>query len=298
MSSKKLSFPAYKLLDSGNCRKLEQVGRFRVIRPALNAFWEPSLPESEWKRADALFERDSEGAGHWRWFRGSPPDISEEWAVSWGGVNLSIKPTQFGHLGFFAEQAANWEWLRNRVSQIQEKTGNQARTLNLFAYSGGATLAMAQAGAECCHLDSSKGIIEWAKKNQLLNPETNNKVRWICDDAMKFVAREQRRGSKYNGIVLDPPSFGRGTQGQVWKIEEGIAEMLQTCIGILDTQKPFFVLLSCHSQGFSPVSLNRSLAQALSDKKIICETGEMVIPEENGNMLPAGLYARVSSGMR
>ncbi len=276
-------YPAYQQLDSGNCRKLEQVGPYRIIRPALNAFWQPGLPPKEWDRADAVFTRESTGGGVWHWKKSQPQG---EWIVNWGGVNLMIKPTHFGHLGFFAEQAGNWARLRSCVAAME-----QPRTLNLFAYSGGATLAMAQAGAEVCHLDASKGIIDWAKKNQALNPETNNRIRWICDDAMKFVAREQRRNSKYNGIVLDPPSFGRGAQGQVWKIEDGLAEILNNCKKILDLSKPYFILLSCHSQGFSASSLGRCLSDVFPADKI--ESGEMLIPETNGKVLPAGLYAGV-----
>jgi len=281
----------YILLDSGNCRKLEQVGRFRIIRPALNAFWKPTLPQKEWDRADAVFTRETSGGGVWNWknaLRPPDPEHASEWTVSWGGVNLTVKPTHFGHLGFFAEQAGNWARLRKCCAAMKSP-----RTLNLFAYSGGATIAMAQGGADVCHLDASKGIIDWARKNQAINPETNDHIRWICDDAMKFVAREQRRGSKYNGIVLDPPSFGRGAQGQVWKIEDGIAEILGNCRKILDLSKPYFILLSCHSQGFSASSLERCLAEVFPDAAGRTASGEMLIPESTGKVLPAGLFAGV-----
>ena len=282
-------YPAYQQLDSGNCRKLEQVGPYRIIRPALNAFWKPSMPEKEGAKADAVFSRESSGGGVWDWKRGKAPDhTGGEWIVRWGGVNLTVKPTNFGHLGFFAEQAGNWARLRKCVSAMEN-----ARTLNLFAYSGGATLAMAQAGADVTHLDASKGIIDWAKKNQAINPETANRIRWICDDAMKFVSREQRRNSKYNGIVLDPPSFGRGAQGQVWKIEDGLADILHNCKKILDLSKPYFILLSCHSQGFSASSLGRCLADVFPEAEKQIESGEMLIPESNGKVQPAGLYAGV-----
>ena len=285
---KKNDLKAYSLLDSGNCRKLEQVGSVRIIRPALNAFWQPTLPASEWAKADAEFKRESGGGGGiWNWKSKSPPS---EWAVLWGGVPLLIKPTHFGHLGFFAEQAVNWDWLRSCI----RKMGGHCRTLNLFAYSGGATLAMAQAGADTCHLDASNGIIEWARKNQSLEPETSGKIRWICDDAMKFVAREQRRNSRYNGIVLDPPSFGRGAQGQVWKIEDGIRALLENCRAILDLDHPWFILLSCHSQGFSPISLGRCLAEVFPRDASFLESGEMTIPETgSARVLPAGIYARI-----
>ncbi len=276
----------YRLLDSGNGQKLEQAGPYRMIRPAMNAFWKPRLPEGEWKNVDAVFTRESTGGGVWTWHR----PHKEEWLVSWGGLTLLARPTQFGHLGFFAEQAPNWNWMKECIHQIPGK----AKTLNLFAYSGGATLSMASAGAEACHLDSSKGIIEWAKKNQSLNPETRDRVRWICDDALKFAAREARRGTKYNGIALDPPSFGRGAQGQVWKIEDGLEKLLLDCRAILDLSRPHFILLSCHSQGFSPVSLGRCLASVFPESLGRVESGEMQIPEGNAT-LPAGMYARFFS---
>ena len=196
----------YILLDTGHCRKLEQVGPLRIVRPALNAFWRPTLPARDWDAADAVFERQSSGGGVWTWKRGLRQPPEGEWTVRWGEVNFLVKPTHFGHLGFFAEQIGNWAWLRESSALLPDGSD----TLNLFAYSGGATFAMAQGGANVCHLDASRGIIEWAGKNQALNHDLKGKVRWICDDAMKFVAREQRRGHKYRGIVLNPPSFGRG----------------------------------------------------------------------------------------
>ena len=280
--------PEYRLLDSGNCRKLEQAGPYRIIRPALNAFWKPHLPASEWNAADAEFHRESSGGGIWNW----KTKHENEWLISWGGLTLLARPTNFGHLGFFAEQAPNWDWMRNCI----RKTPGKSRTLNKFAYSGGATLAMADAGAEACHLDASKGIIEWAKKNQSLNPAAGNRIRWICDDALKFAAREARRGSKYTGISLDPPSFGRGAQGQVWKIEEGLEKLLLDCRSIMDLSRPHFILLSCHSPGFSPVSLGRCLAAVFPESADKIECSEMLIPEGDGKrFLPAGIQARFFS---
>ncbi len=285
------AIPSYALLDSGNCRKLEQVGCRRIIRPALNAFWRPSLPSSEWGKADAEFVRENSGGGVWNWKKGMRPPKEGDWIVRWGGVVFLVKPTQFGHLGFFAEQITNWGWLRKASAALPPGSP----TLNLFAYSGGASIAMAQGGASVCHLDASHGIIEWARKNQEMNPDATRGIRWICDDAMKFVSREARRGRKYRGIVLDPPSFGRGAQGQVWKIESGVADLLESCRTILDVSGPFFLLLTCHSQGFSAFSLGRMLRQAFPDFQDCVEAGEMLIPEDSapGRALPAGLYARI-----
>ena len=297
--NKNLPPPPYILLDSGNCRKLEQVGYIRVIRPALNAFWKPSLDESEWAKADTEFKREPGGGGGvWHWRKNLQPPA--EWAVTWENIPLLIKPTNFGHLGFFAEQAENWRWLRKTIEIFTEETGHPPRTLNLFAYTGGASLAMAQAGADVCHVDASKGIIEWAKKNQALCGELPGQIRWICDDVMKFLAREKRRDSQYNGIVLDPPSFGRGSKGQVWKIEEGLHALLESCRAVMDTEHPYFILLSCHSQGFSPSSLGRCLKEVFHLRG--CETEEMTIPsadipsdygyKKEQDPLPAGIYAR------
>ncbi len=285
------SITPYILLDSGNGLKLEQVGPLRIVRPALNAFWKPSLQKKEWDNVDAIFTRTSAGGGVWSWKNGSKQPAEGEWLALWGGVVFIIKPTNFGHLGFFAEQYSNWRWMREFISKLPSGT----ETLNLFAYSGGATFAMAQGGANACHLDASKGIIEWAKKNLEHNHDVKGRVRWICDDAMKFVQREKRRGHKYSGICLDPPSFGRGVQGQVWKIENDIADLLVQVREILDTKHSFFLLLTCHSQGFSPFSLGRMLKQAFPEHEPLVEFGEMLIPEQakKEHSLPAGLFARL-----
>jgi 23S rRNA (cytosine1962-C5)-methyltransferase len=275
----------YSLLDSGNFMKLEQLGRIRLVRPALNAFWEPSLPQAEWSRADGVFTRNSSGGGDWKWKKGKEP---KPWDILWGGLTLRVKPTGFGHIGFFAEQYENWSWLRQSVKKIDSPVS----TLNLFAYSGGSSLAMASVGAAVCHLDSAKGMIEWGKENLELNKDIPPKIRWITDDVKKFVAREIRRGQKYNGIVLDPPSFGRGAQGQIWKIEEGIVELLKSCRELVDLSKSFFILFSCHSQGFTPVSMSRVLEDIFPEGKEK-ECGEMLVPEKSGKALSAGAYARI-----
>ncbi len=277
----------YKLLDSGNGRKLEQAGKYRLVRPALNAFWAPSLPEQEWRKADGIFTRNSgSGGGKWEW-KGKVP---EQWELAWGGLSLLVKPTSFGHLGFFAEQKDNWQWLRETCNNL-----HNPETLNLFAYSGGASLAMAQGGAKVTHIDSSKGMNDWGMQIRKLNPDIpETSVRWIAEDVFKFVKREIKRGRKYNGIVLDPPSFGRGTQGQVWKLEDDINNLLEICKEITDTSKPYFILFSCHSQGFTPLSLRRILASVFTEKAEF-STGEMTVPESApGKVLPAGFYVRMT----
>ena len=239
----------YILLDSGNLKKLEQVGRFRLIRPALNAFWQPSLPESEWRAADAEFVRDSSGHGKWRNYDRLP----EVWSAQWGGVNMQIKPTSFGHLGFFAEQFGNWKFFRENCRNMD--------TLNLFAYSGLGSIAMASGGARVCHLDAAKGMIEWGKENLALNPDVPQTIRWIADDVNKFVNRELRRGNRYDLIALDPPTFGRGTSGQLWKIESDLPQLLRNCLALRKDDRPFRIVLSCHSPGFSLLVLERMVRE-------------------------------------
>lgn len=269
----------YQLLDSGNLRKLEQVGPIRLIRPALNAFWSPTLPEKEWKCADAEFIRDASGNGRWHRVR----ELPDSWIVEWGGFRIKVKPTGFGHLGFFAEQFRNWEFFRSIPG------GGNA--LNLFAYSGLASLALAESGNRVCHLDAARGMIEWGRANQELNPQAGNAIRWIADDVNKFTMREVRRGNKYNLIALDPPTFGRGSNGQVWKIEDDLPKLLARCNELRDRSRPFTVVLSCHSPGFSILVLER-LAEAAFGRGGEFESFEMTVPESTGRELPAGISVR------
>ena len=274
----------YILLDSGDKKKLEQVGSYRLVRPALNAFWKPALSDHEWNKAQGVYERNSSGSGKWTWNNGGVP---ENWIVEWGGFKLTVRPTSFGHLGFFAEQYDNWDWIKKTIASYKDNP----KTLNLFAYSGVVSMAMAEAGAEVCHLDASKGMIDWGRQNMILNPQVPDRIRWIVDDVIKFIAREVRRGSKYNGIALDPPSFGRGPQGQVWKMEDQISEWLESCKQLIDESRPYFIVLSCHSPGFSPLTLGRILSGVFGAEGVV-ESGEMSVPENGGKRLPAGIFAR------
>ena len=264
----------YELLDSGNFAKLEQVGAYKLVRPALNAAWAPSLDAAKWRSADAVFTRDSSGSGKWSY----NTKIPEKWVAEYGGLTMQIKPTGFGHLGFFAEQFRNWDFFR---------TLTYDRALNLFAYSGLGSLAMAERGAQVCHLDVARGMVEWAKENLALNPQIPQKIRWIVDDVNKFVRREVRRGARYNLIALDPPTFGRGSSGQLWKIEEDLPKLLEVCRELRDPARPFELVLSCHSPGFSVLVLERIVAQIFGCGEF--ESGEMFIPESTGRKLPAGV---------
>ena len=265
----------YRLLDSGNLKKLEQVGPYRLVRPALNAFWNPTLDKSEWEKADAVFTRDNSGGGKWD-FKCRLP---ESWQVTYAGFTLKMKPTNFGHLGFFAEQYRNWERFKN---------GGFRNGLNLFGYSGIGSMAMAAGGARVCHLDAARGMNEWGQENMLLNPQVPDCIRWITDDVKKFVSREIRRGNHYDLIALDPPSFGRGSSGQVWKIETDLPRLLECCRELRDPERPFNLVLSCHSPGFSLEVFSRMVRDIFGD---VCriEGDEMTIPESTGKVLPAGI---------
>ena len=272
----------YRLLDSGNGRKLEQAGPWRIIRPALCAWWPPTLPESEWRRADAEYLRDASGSGRWTGGR-----LPEEWRVEYAGFKLALRPTGFGHLGFFAEQYANW----GRFAAAGRKKGSGSdAALNLFAYSGMGSMAMALGGFQVCHVDAARGMIDWGRENLKLNPEVPDAIRWIVDDVNKFCKRELRRGRRYRLIALDPPTFGRGAKGEVWKIGEDLPPLLDMCRELLEPEGEARVFLSCHSPGFTPEALARLMASSFGPGAI--ERFEMGIPESgSGKTLPAGFCA-------
>ena len=275
----------YQLLDSGNKQKLEQVGPYRIIRPALNAFWAPTLSRKEWDLAVATFDRINSSGGDWH----NRSALPEKWQIKWGNFTLTVKPTNFGHLGFFAEQYRNWAWFEEIIPSL----GTEVKALNLFAYSGVGSMAMAAGGAKVTHLDASKGMIEWGQENLPLNPRVPGNIRWIVDDVNKFCARDQRRNSRYQVIALDPPSFGRGSKGQVWKIEEDLIPLLECCKTLIEPDKKFCVVLSCHSPGFSELVLERLLLQVWPGCRV--EATEMTIPESTGKYLPAGISARLTN---
>jgi 23S rRNA (cytosine1962-C5)-methyltransferase len=271
------------LLDSGNREKLELVGPHRLVRPCPQAVWAPRLPKSEWDQADACYIRNDKGGGHWEYRR----ELPKKWSIEHAGTQWLIKPTSFGHLGIFPEQEANWQWLGETVSQPGFKGSPM---LNLFAYTGGSTMAMARAGAHVTHVDASKGTVAWARENAQNNHVTTP-TRWLVDDAVKFTQRELRRQNTYRGIVMDPPTFGRGPTGQYWKIEFDLLDLLTDCRRLLAEQGPALLLLSCHSPGFSPLVMENLIRSIFPEGEL--ETGEMHIPEQgNQRVLPAGVYAR------
>lgn len=266
----------YTLVDSGNQSKLERFGNYLIARPCSQAVWEPLLKGKIWEQADATFTR--EPVNQWKNLQQLPPS----WVVEWAGIKFKIAPTDFGHLGIFPEHALLWKWM-------QEKLQPEMNILNLFAYSGGVTLAAAQMGANVCHVDASKAIVAWARENAALNGLEKASIRWIVDDVIKFLKREVRRGVKYEGVVLDPPSFGRGNKGEVFKIERDLKGILDLCRNLL-SDRPLFVILSSHTPGYTPLVMHHLLEQMRGGLKGFIEAGEMTIPGPLD--LPSGSYAR------
>ncbi|MBI4826072.1 MAG: class I SAM-dependent methyltransferase [Nitrospirae bacterium] len=277
----------YQLLDSGSGNKLERVGQHLLVRPSPQSVWLPSLPENKWNEADAVYIRSSSGGGKWKFNRRLP----EKWEIEYEGYRFIIKPTGFGHLGIFPEQKDSWKWITENI----KRADREINVLNLFAYTGGSTLAAASAGANVCHLDAAKGIVDWGRENAALSGLGDRSIRWIVDDVTKFISKEIRRGKRYDAIILDPPSFGRGNKGEVWKIEDDLPKLLRDCREIL-SDNPLFVLLSCHSSGFTPIVLQNLVDDMMKKAGGISSGAEMIITESgSGRLLPCGCYARWSS---
>ena len=275
----------YELLDSGGGRKLERFGRYVIARPCSQALWRPSLSQSEWNRADASFDR--EDGNHWRGRSRLPGD----WTIETAGIKFKLGGTDFGHLGIFPEQRAQWRWIREVASKASCRLspgGCQLQVLNLFAYSGGSTVAAALGGAEVCHLDASKGMVAWARENAALNGLAAHPIRWIVDDAHKFMNREIRRGRRYDAIILDPPSFGRGAAGEMYKIERDLGET-HSLVKRLLSEKPAFVLFSSHTPGLSVRVAENVIGQVFPSATL--ESGEMLL-EGRGAACPSGVFCR------
>ncbi len=284
----------YELLDSGEGEKLERFGSNILSRPDPQALWPRLLPESEWKKAAAYFTRDSDKA-EWN-FRNK---IEGKWQIDFSGLKFFIKPTPFKHVGLFPEQSANWEWAKNAIGARRTEDGGREeqdiKILNLFAYTGGATLACAKAGASVTHIDSSKAAVAWASENAELSGLKDKPIRWIVEDARTFVEREIKRGNKYDGIIMDPPAFGHGPDSEVWKIEENFLALLEDCKKLL-TDKPLFFLINGYSAGYSALAYGNNL-KSLSEKYGgSIEVGELAIKESKSDrLLPAGIFARWSN---
>ena len=275
----------YGLLDSGHGRKLERYGRFRFIRPEPQAMWAPAQPE--WK-ADGEFipGSDEEGGGRWQ-FTGQVP--RDGWPLKWDNVAFTAQTTPFRHLGFFPDMAPVWTWMRERLAGLDE-----ADALNLFGYTGVGTLALASQGVKMVHVDASKKSVEGARANARLAGLDDRPVRWMVDDATKFAAREVRRGRRYDGILLDPPKFGRGPEGEVWRLEEGLPGLIADCRKLLD-ERSRFLFLTVYAVRMSALAIGELLNQAFAGLPGAVEAGELAVREEaRGLLLPTAIWARWS----
>ena len=279
----------YSLQDSGEGEKLERFGVFTLARPDPQALWLKNNPIEIWQKAQGVFhinEKTKKSA--WIIKEGVPA----KWQVEIGGLQFAIKPSSFKHVGVFPEQVPNWDWIREALKSAKSHDGGKVSVLNLFGYTGGATLAAAQSGAEVCHVDSSKTAITWARENAGINNLSDKPIRWILDDAMTFVTREIKRGNKYDAIIMDPPAFGRGPSGEVWKIEDDFLKLIDLCKQVM-SPKPIFFLMSGYASGYSAIAYGNILKNLTKDWAGEIETGELTIEEEKtGRLLPAGIFGR------
>lgn len=273
----------YEIIDMANGEKLERWGNITLIRPDPQIIWKKKSFENKWKDANARYKRSQSGGGGWDYKKKLP----ESWQIKYKNLTFNIKPMGFKHTGLFPEQAVNWDWMINKIKNEKR----QINVLNLFAYTGGATVACLSAGASVCHVDSSKGMVAWAKENVESSKLSDRKVRFIIDDVVKFVQREIRRGNKYDAIIMDPPSYGRGKNGEVWQFEDNISDLVELCMQVL-SDNPLFFLINSYTTGTSSEVLANILKLNIKKKGTI-SAGEIGIPMSNSNLvLPCGIYCR------
>ena len=282
----------YEVIDTSEGEKLERWGKYILLRPDPQVIWSTPKTADEWKRLNGHYHRSSKGGGEWEFF-----SLPEEWSINYGKLKFNLKPFSFKHTGLFPEQAVNWEWFSNIIGEAY-KSGkynkeHPVKVLNLFAYTGGATVSAAAAGAAVTHVDASKGMVAWAKENANSSGLSEAPVRWLVDDCVKFVEREIRRGNKYDGIIMDPPSYGRGPKGEIWKIEESIYPFIELCTKILSKDALFF-LVNSYTTGLQPAVLSYML-----NSLIVPEFGGYVESDEiglpvssNSLVLPCGASGR------
>lgn len=273
----------YEVIDTSNGEKLERWGDYLLVRPDPQVIWDTPRRHRGWKRPNAHYHRSKRGGGEWEFF-----DLPGQWSISYRSLVFQLKPFSFKHTGLFPEQAVNWDWFSAKI----RNAGRQARVLNLFAYTGGATLAAAAAGAQVTHVDASRGMVGWAKENAAASGLLDAPVRWLVDDCMKFVEREFRRGNHYDGIIMDPPSYGRGPKGETWKIEESIHPFIRECAKLL-SDRPLFFLVNSYTTGLAPSVLTYMIATELKDRGGHVEAQEIGLPvRESGLILPCGASGR------
>ena len=277
----------YELLDSGNAEKLERYGQYILRRPDPEALWEKSKDYSFWDKAELKFVRSGIKT---KWI--IKDGVSKNWEISYGNFIFSIRPTSFKHTGLFPEQLPNWEWTEKVIKKSLLDKNKKINVLNLFGYTGGATLACAHAGAEVCHVDGSKTAVAWARENAKLSGLEDAPIRWIVDDVLIFLKREIKRGRKYDAIIMDPPSFGHGPKDELWKIEEHFLLLMKLCKEIL-SDDPLFILINGYTAGYSSIAYENNLKEMMKNYKGEIEKGELVIEEsEGGRLLPCGIFAR------
>ena len=283
----------YAVLDSGNGQKLERYGELLIARPEGQAIWQPSLPPAEWEKADAEFTGDTEEEGQGRWRYPKKP-LSETWPLQFDGIDYWGRFTSFRHTGVFPEQAAHWESIQTAIQNATHQ--RPVRMLNLFGYTGLASLVGARAGAEVTHVDASKKAIGWAKENQERAGMSNLPIRWICDDAVKFCAREERRGNTYDVILLDPPAYGRGPKGEVWQLFEHLPHMLDL-VRALQSDRPLVAILTAYAIRASHIAIHEIMQEVFCGMDGRIESGELLLRQENGSrMLSTSMFSRFVSG--
>ena len=282
----------YEVLDTSAGEKLERWGDYILVRPDPQVIWNTPHKVREWKQKNGHYHRSNKGGGQWEFF-----DLPEQWEISYGNLKFHLKPFHFKHTGLFPEQAVNWEWSGNLTREAKKKNpGKEIKVLNLFAYTGGATVACADAGAAVTHVDASKGIVTWAKENAAASGLANAPIRYLVDDCVKFVEREIRRGNHYDAIIMDPPSYGRGPKGEIWKIEEKIFPLVQLCTKVL-ADKPLFFLINSYTTGLQPAVLSYMLNLELKSRfGGTVEADEIGLPVrgKQGLVLPCGASGRWS----
>lgn len=282
----------YEVLDCSNGEKLERWGDYILVRPDPQVIWDTPKTLKGWKKMNGHYHRSSRGGGEWEFF-----NLPEQWTINYKSLTFNLKPFSFKHTGLFPEQATNWDWFSDLISKEKIKSGNDnpVKVLNLFAYTGGATLAAAAAGANVTHVDASKGMVNWAKENAVSSGLKDAPIRWLVDDCVKFVEREIRRGNKYDAIIMDPPSYGRGPKGEIWKIEDSIHSFVKLCTQIL-SDKPLFFLINSYTTGLAP-SVLAYMIEIEVGKKFggHVEAQEIGLPvSSNGLVLPCGASGRWS----
>ncbi len=276
----------YEILDMANGEKLERWGNVTLVRPDPQIIWKQKSFPNKWKEVNAVYNRSKTGGGSWNYKKQMP----KAWQIKYKNLTFNIKPMGFKHTGLFPEQAVNWDWMINKIEN-EKKHKKEIKVLNLFAYTGGATVACLSAGASVCHVDSSKGMVTWAKENVISSKLADRKVRYIIDDVVKFVQREIRRGNKYDAIIMDPPSYGRGAKGEVWQFENNIYDLVELCTQVL-SDDPLFFLINSYTTGISAKVLENMLRLEIK-KKGTLSSGEIGLPMKNSEIvLPCGIYAR------